>query len=112
MIPKAVERLIEYAVKAPSGDNAQPWRFIYRPDNSTLSIEIDESRVDSPQVMWQFVARLSCGAALETCSARRRAWAWKRGSWRLGTARSAGSVCARRKLREARRTSWKIWLVA
>ncbi len=65
MIPKAVERLIEYAVKAPSGDNAQPWRFIYRPDNSTLSIEIDESRVDSPQVMWEFVARLSCGAALE-----------------------------------------------
>ena len=45
MIPKAVERLIEYAVKAPSGDNAQPWRFIYRPENSTLSIEDRKSVV-------------------------------------------------------------------
>ena len=65
MIPKSVEHLVEFAVKAPSGDNAQPWRFAYRPDTGILSLEIDESRVDSPKSMWRFVARLSCGAAME-----------------------------------------------
>jgi nitroreductase len=65
MIPKSVERLVEFAAKAPSGDNAQPWRFTYRPDTEILSMAIDESRVDSPKSMWRFVARLSCGAAME-----------------------------------------------
>jgi nitroreductase len=65
MIPEPVERLVEFAVKAPSGDNAQPWRFAYRPETGILSLEIDESRVDSPKSIWRFVARLSCGAAME-----------------------------------------------
>jgi nitroreductase len=65
MIPAAVETLVRHAALAPSGDNAQPWRFIYRPGSGTLAVEIDEARVDSPKSLWQFVARLSCGAALE-----------------------------------------------
>lgn len=62
---EAVERLVEFAARAPSGDNAQPWRFTYVPGERALSIEVEETRVDSPREMWRFIARLSFGAALE-----------------------------------------------
>ena len=62
---EVIERLLEFATSAPSGDNAQPWRFTFDPEERSLAIGIEESRVDSPKAMWRFIARLSVGAALE-----------------------------------------------
>lgn len=64
-VAKDVESLLEFVVRAPSGDNTQPWEFTYSEASGVLSMQIDESRVDQPKPLWRFVARMSCGAALE-----------------------------------------------
>ena len=64
-VPQDVKSLLKYIIKAPSGDNTQPWEFTYSETSSILSMQIDESRVDHPKPLWRFVARMSCGAALE-----------------------------------------------
>ena len=64
-VRQQVESMLQYVVRAPSGDNTQPWKFTYSEFPSVLSMQIDESRVDQPKPLWRFVARMSCGAALE-----------------------------------------------
>ena len=62
---RGVEALMEYVTRAPSGDNTQPWRFVYDEEHREMSIEMEHARVDTPRSLWEFVARMSCGAALE-----------------------------------------------
>jgi hypothetical protein len=53
------------AIRAPSGDNTQPWRFVANPDECLLSILLDETRDPSPMNAGQRMARIAIGAALE-----------------------------------------------
>jgi nitroreductase len=57
-------RLVAAAVTAPSGENAQPWRFAVHPDR--IEIRIDPDRDRSPYNAGLAAARIACGAAVET----------------------------------------------
>jgi hypothetical protein len=57
--------LVAAAVRAPSGDNTQPWRFVADPQAGLLSIFLDETRDPSPMNAGQRMARIAIGAALE-----------------------------------------------
>src|SRR5262245_33348691 len=57
--------LLAAAVRAPSGDNTQPWRFFVVPSKGLLSILLDEDRDRSPMNAGQRMARIAVGAAVE-----------------------------------------------
>lgn len=57
--------LIGAAIRAPSGDNTQPWRFSFDAGTQTLTAAIDETRDRSPMNAGQRMARLALGAAVE-----------------------------------------------
>jgi UDP:flavonoid glycosyltransferase YjiC (YdhE family) len=59
------EVLLSAAVKAPSGDNTQPWRFVVDQGAGRISIYLDEARDRSPMNAGQRMARVAIGAALE-----------------------------------------------
>jgi nitroreductase len=58
-----VEALLDAAVRAPSGDNTQPWRFVVGAD--TVALALDPARDPSPMNAGQRMARIGVGAALE-----------------------------------------------
>lgn len=60
-----LEKLIAAAIRAPSGDNTQPWRFLVDSTAGQLSIQLDEIRDPSPMNAGQRMARIAIGAALE-----------------------------------------------
>ena len=71
-----LESLVSAAVRAPSGDNLQPWRFILDPHKETISIHLDPTRDRSPINAGQRMSRIACGAALENLvrTAQRKDW--------------------------------------
>jgi hypothetical protein len=60
-----LESLVEAALRAPSGDNTQPWRFQIDPRTGRVSLFLDESRDPSPMNAGQRMARIALGAAFE-----------------------------------------------
>jgi nitroreductase len=72
-----LEKLVSAAVKAPSGDNTQPWRFALDEAASRIEIHLDATRDSSPMNAGQRMARIALGAALENLL---------REAWRLGFA--------------------------
>jgi nitroreductase len=63
--PGAFDALIDAAVRAPSGDNTQPWRFVVDPGQGCIRLRLDASRDPSPMNAGQRMARIAAGAALE-----------------------------------------------
>ncbi|MCU0290408.1 MAG: nitroreductase family protein [Thermoanaerobaculaceae bacterium] len=66
--PGEVERLLEAAVWAPSGDNTQPWRFEYDAGRRAIDVVLDPARDRSPMNAGQQMALIACGAAVENVS--------------------------------------------
>jgi nitroreductase len=62
----ALERLLSAAIRAPSGDNTQPWRFEVESGAGRVVFLVDETRDPSPMNSGQRMARIAVGAALET----------------------------------------------
>lgn len=60
-----LEQLVAAAVRAPSGDNTQPWRFVVDGEARRIAIYVDETRDASPMNAGQRMARIAAGAALE-----------------------------------------------
>jgi len=60
-----LESLVAAALRAPSGDNTQPWRFQIDPRTGRVSLFLDESRDPSPMNAGQRMARIALGAAFE-----------------------------------------------
>ena len=61
----SLESLVAAAVRAPSGDNTQPWRFCLDEEAGRVTFFADEARDRSPWNSGQRMARISVGAALE-----------------------------------------------
>jgi hypothetical protein len=64
-VRQAMEKLIRLAVKAPSGDNLQPWRFEICAAEQTIRILVDETADTSPMNAGQRMARIAIGALAE-----------------------------------------------
>lgn len=62
---KDLETLLEAAVRAPSGDNTQPWRFVIDSDGRRVEAHLDEARDPSPMNAGLRMARIAVGAAIE-----------------------------------------------
>jgi hypothetical protein len=61
----SLEKLVLAAVKAPSGDNTQPWLFTLDEASSRIEIHLDATRDPSSMNAGQRMARIALGAALE-----------------------------------------------
>jgi hypothetical protein len=72
-----LETFLALAVRAPSGDNTQPWRFVVDDEAGTIALGVDPSRDPSPMNAGQRMARIALGAALENLlrAAEVRGWA-------------------------------------
>jgi nitroreductase len=57
--------LVEAAVKAPSGDNLQPWRIEVDHTAQRIAIYLDETRDTTPMNAGQRMSRMAVGAAVE-----------------------------------------------
>ena len=71
-----LEALIDAAVRAPSGDNTQPWRFLVDSDQGRMTLRVDEGRDRSPMNAGQRMARIAAGAALENLLQTARLCGW------------------------------------
>ena len=61
----SLESLVAAAVRAPSGDNTQPWRFRLDEEAGRVVFLLDETRDPSPMNSGQRMSRMAVGAALE-----------------------------------------------
>ncbi|HKI30892.1 MAG TPA: hypothetical protein VKA46_03430 [Gemmataceae bacterium] len=73
----ALEWLLTAAIRAPSGDNTQPWRFEVDSAAGRLRFFVDETRDPSPMNSGQRMARIGVGAALENLLRTARANGWE-----------------------------------
>jgi hypothetical protein len=71
-----LETALAAAIRAPSGDNTQPWRFTIDPQQGRITFYLDETRDPSPMNAGQRMARIAVGAALENVvrTARKNGW--------------------------------------
>jgi hypothetical protein len=68
--------LLEAAIRAPSGDNCQPWRFVIDPESLRIALYVDETRDPSPMNAGQGMSRIAVGAALENVFQAAKAKGW------------------------------------
>lgn len=61
--PSVINYIIKAGIQAPSGDNAQPWKFSHKNDEITLYI--DEAADQSFFNVNQAASLISCGAVIE-----------------------------------------------
>lgn len=61
--PATLDYLVRAAVQAPSGDNAQPWKF--RVDGENLEVHLDHDADSSFFNVRQTASVIACGAAVE-----------------------------------------------
>ena len=71
-----LQKCLAAAVRAPSGDNMQPWRFETDESAGRISVFIDETRDTSPMNCGQTMARIACGAAVENILIQAAADGW------------------------------------
>ncbi len=69
--------LLEAAVRAPSGDNTQPWRFVVVAGAGRIEAHLDKSRDPSPMNAGQRMARIAIGAAVENLLRTAHANGWE-----------------------------------
>jgi nitroreductase len=62
---RTLEKLIEAATQAASGDNTQAWRFEVDEAAGRIVISVDETRDPSPMNAGQRMSRMAVGGALE-----------------------------------------------
>ena len=72
-----LEKLIAAAIRAPSGDNTQPWRFVLHRDSTRIAVYMDEARDPSPMNAGQRMSRMACGAAVENMLRMAQAGGWE-----------------------------------
>lgn len=60
-----IHRLVDLAATAPSGDNLQPWCFVWKPFASRLLLQVHPTRDLTIMNAGFRMARIACGAALE-----------------------------------------------
>ncbi|HTL52083.1 MAG TPA: hypothetical protein VL860_05835 [Planctomycetota bacterium] len=60
-----IYRLVDLAATAPSGDNLQPWMFVWDPGRSRLLLQVHPTRDLTVMNTGFRMARIACGAALE-----------------------------------------------
>jgi nitroreductase len=70
MMPNAtketvLEQLVATAIRAPSGDNTQPWYFVLDRGRNRIAVYVDEAKDRSPMNAGQHMAAIACGAAVE-----------------------------------------------
>ena len=70
MMPNAtketvLEQLVATAIRAPSGDNTQPWHFVLDRGRNRIAVYVDEAKDRSPMNAGQHMAAIACGAAVE-----------------------------------------------
>ena len=72
----ACETLLRAAIRAPSGDNMQPWGFVVDSRFRRIAIFLDPKCDSSPMNAGQRMSRLAIGAALENmhCAAAGLGW--------------------------------------
>ena len=73
---KNLETLLAAAVRAPSGDNTQPWRFVIDADAGRVEVHLDEARDPSPMNAGLRMARIAVGAAIENLLRTANANGW------------------------------------
>ena len=61
----ALKSLVAAGMRAPSGDNTQPWSFEIDPPAGTIRIQVNEARDRSPMNAGQRMARIAVGAAAQ-----------------------------------------------
>ncbi len=71
-----LQKCLAAAVRAPSGDNTQPWRFETDDSAGRISVFIDETRDSSPMNCGQTMSRMACGAAVENILIQAAADGW------------------------------------
>lgn len=69
--------LLASAVRAPSGDNTQPWSFLVDANAGRIGLAVDPARDPSPMNAGQRMARIAIGAALENILATAARNGWK-----------------------------------
>ncbi len=69
--------LVAAAVRAPSGDNLQPWRFVVDADTNRISLYVDETRDRTPMNADQRMSRVAVGAALENILQAAQSLHWR-----------------------------------
>ncbi|HTD53152.1 MAG TPA: ThiF family adenylyltransferase, partial [Thermoanaerobaculia bacterium] len=77
---EALEAFVAAAIRAPSGDNMQPWRFSVDAQSGRIALFVDCERDLSPMNSGQRMARISIGAAVENLlqTAKANGWAAER----------------------------------
>jgi hypothetical protein len=69
--------LIATAMRAPSGDNTQPWRFVIDTPNCAVDIIHDPIRDKSPMNAGGRMSRIACGTVLENLLTLAAARGWR-----------------------------------
>jgi nitroreductase len=75
-MPDPFETLIGAAIRAPSGDNTQPWCFVIDDVAAAIKVAVDPTRDLSPMNAGQRMSRVAAGAAVENIqyAAKHNGW--------------------------------------
>ena len=88
-LPARLATLLSAAVRTPSLDNTQPWRFTVDTDAGVVGLEVDAAHDTSPMNAGLRMARIAAGAAFGTFL--RTAWS---NGWSLEAIPGSGRYAA------------------